>query len=134
MTSPSPADFHAPIIDRNALIQRMMGSTEMAKRMLYRFIETCPEEYDLIESTVRLGDKETVAWIAHRHKGTAHTMASSRVAEVAAELERRAHEDSVSELLGLVEQLRSLHREVQQFVREEFPESENPTDRNRKCP
>ncbi len=132
MTFTSTSDSHAPIIDRELLIRRMMGSTEMAKRMLHRFVETCPEEYDLIESTVRLGDKDSVASIAHRHKGTAQTMASQRVAEIAAELEIRAHSDSVSELLEMVEQLRALHREVQKFVSDEFPDIASEKGRNGK--
>ncbi|TWU20426.1 hybrid sensory histidine kinase BarA [Novipirellula galeiformis] len=132
MTFTFTSDSHAPIIDRELLIRRMMGSTEMAKRMLHRFVETCPEEYDLIESTVRLGDKDSVASIAHRHKGTAQTMASQRVAEIAAELEIRAHSDSVSELLEMVEQLRALHREVQKFVSDEFPDIASEKGRNGK--
>ncbi|WP_442509591.1 Hpt domain-containing protein [Novipirellula sp. SH528] len=117
MTTTEPS---MPIIDREQLIQRMMGSAEMAKRMLCRFVETSRSECDLIESTVRLGDKGSLASLAHRHKGTAQTMASARVAQVAAELETRAHCDETSELLAMVDQLRSLHREVQVFLSDEF--------------
>lgn len=113
----------APVVDRDELIERMMGNIDMAKRMLGRFVESSPAECDLIESTVRLGDKDSVASIAHRHKGTARTMASHRVARLAGELEMRAHSGQVSELLDLVHQLRIMHREVQEYVNDEFTET-----------
>ncbi|WP_081613987.1 Hpt domain-containing protein [Novipirellula maiorica] len=125
MTTTEPS---MPIIDREQLIQRMMGSAEMAKRMLCRFVETSQNECDLIESTVRIGDKSSLASLAHRHKGTAQTMASARVAQVAAELETRAHCDETSELLAMVDELRSLHCEVREFLSDEFSVSV-PSDR-----
>ncbi len=117
----------APIIDREQLIRRMMGSDDMAKRMIHRFVESAAAECDLIESTVRLGDKASLESLAHRHKGTAQTMASSPVADVAGRLELHAQSDEISELLEIVEELRSLHREVAAFAATEF--SATPTEK-----
>ncbi|TWU41777.1 Hpt domain-containing protein [Novipirellula artificiosorum] len=125
----STTTTNSSIIDYDELIDRMMGSAAMASRMLKRFVETARVDCDDLESTVRLGDKSTLSSLAHRHKGTARTMAMPRVAEVAAELERRAHSDSTSELLGLVDELRQLHGEVSRI--EEIGLSNLPCNQGR---
>lgn len=113
----------APAINREELIERMMGSAALADRMLNRFLETAAADCDLIESTVRLGDVQAIVSVAHRHRGTAQTLAAPRVAQVAGELESRAHTDSVSQLLDMVDQLRTLHQEIRQAVANGFDDS-----------
>lgn len=107
----------APVVDCDELVERMMGSTEMAERMLQKFLEMGEADCDLMESTVRLGDREATASVAHRHKGAAQTMAVPRIAENAARLERGAFADQTSELLAMVEQIRTAHRELRVAVR-----------------
>ena len=110
-----------PVVDRDELVERMMGSIQMAERMLHKFLDSSRAECDALESIVRMGDKTELASLAHRHKGTARTMAAPRVARLARELEQRAHTDPTSELLELVDQLRSTHQEVRDAVVDGFP-------------
>ncbi|TWT83667.1 Hpt domain protein [Planctomycetes bacterium CA13] len=110
----SSTERSAPVVNRDELIDRMMGSIPMAERMLKRFVDTANADFDLMESTVRLGDKPAIASLAHRHKGTAQTMAIPRVAQCAAELEQRAHTDPTSKLLAILGEMRMLHDEVRQ--------------------
>ena len=109
-----------PVVDRDELIGRMMGSIQMAERMLHKFLDSSRAECDALESTVRMGNKTELASLAHRHKGTARTMAAPRVARLAGELEQRAHSDSTSELLELVDQIRSTHQEIRDVVVDGF--------------
>ena len=109
-----------PILNREELLERMMGSTAMAERMLNRFLDTADADCDLLESAVRLGDCATTASLAHRHRGTAKTMAAARVAHVAAELEKGALTEPASSLLELVNQMRTLHEEVREVAEREF--------------
>ena len=109
------------VVNRDELIHRMMGSVQMAERMLRKFVDSSDSECDALESMVRMGNKSEIVSLAHRHKGTARTMSAERVANVAAELEQRAHTDSTSELLELVDQMRMTHQEVQQVIDDEFP-------------
>jgi HPt (histidine-containing phosphotransfer) domain-containing protein len=113
-----------PVVDRDELVERMMGSIQMAERMLNKFLESSRAECDALESTARMGNKAELASLAHRHKGTARTMAAPRVARLAGELEQRAHSDPTSELLELVDQIRSTHQEVRDVVVDEFPSIE----------
>jgi HPt (histidine-containing phosphotransfer) domain-containing protein len=113
-----------PVVDRDELVERMMGSIQMAERMLNKFLDSSRAECDALESTVRMGNKTELASLAHRHKGTARTMAAPRVARLARELERRAHTDPTSELLELVDQLRSTHQEIREVVVDGFPSIE----------
>lgn len=107
-----------PVVDCDELIERMMGNMELAERMLWKFLDTGVADCDLMESTIRFGDKESIASMAHRHKGAAETLAVRRIAENAAELEKRAFTHQTSDLLVLIDRIRSAHREVREAVRQ----------------
>ena len=120
----SNIDSDLPVVDRDELIERMMGSIQMAERMLHKFLDSSPAECDALESTARMGDIAALASLAHRHKGTARTMAAPRVARLAGELEQRAHTGRTSELLELVDQIRSTHQQIRDVVVDGFPSKE----------
>jgi HPt (histidine-containing phosphotransfer) domain-containing protein len=105
-----------PVINHDELIERMMGSAQMAERMLAKFVETSAIDCDNLESIIRLGNEDEIASLAHRHKGTAQTMAARRVADIASEIELRACSEPTSELLELVDQLRDSHNEVREML------------------
>ncbi len=109
-------DCDLPVINHDELIQRMMGSVQMAERMLAKFVATSATECDDLESIVRMGNATEIASLAHRHKGTARTMAAPRVASIASEIEKRAATDPTSEMLELVRQLRESHQQVREAV------------------
>jgi HPt (histidine-containing phosphotransfer) domain-containing protein len=109
----------------------MMGSAALADRMLNRFLDTADADCDLMESTVRLGDKAAIASAAHRHKGTAQTLAAPRVARLAGELEQRANSESTAELLAMVDQLRTLHQEIRAVVEDGIADREPLTGGSR---
>lgn len=113
----------ASALDRQELIERMMGNVQIAQRMLQQFIDKCDTEADLLETTVRLANPDEIASLAHRHKGTAKTLAAPRVATLATEIEQQAREGSVSDLLETVEQLREAHRELKLAVSDWATES-----------
>ena len=104
------------VIDRDELMQRMMGSEAMAARVLEKFLKSESASCDLMESTVRIGDQKAFASVAHRHKGTAQTLAMPRVARLAAELEVCSHGGATSQLLEMVDQMRHLHQEVRDVL------------------
>jgi HPt (histidine-containing phosphotransfer) domain-containing protein len=95
---------------------RMMGSVPMARRMLDRFVTSAQADCDLIESTVRDGDRRAIASLAHRLRGGAQTMAAARVATLAGEIEQAAPSDSIQNLLMMVDQLKSMIDEVRQVI------------------
>lgn len=113
----------SPVIDREQLLARMLGSAAMAGRMLNRFVENSVSECDLLESAIRMGDRESIRSLAHRHRGTAQTMASEPIAQVAGMLESDAAQAQTSQQLDLLDQLRSLHRDIEKYVSAEFPQS-----------
>ena len=105
-----------PAINTDELIERMMGSAQMAQRMLDKFVDASVVDCDELESIVRMGSTADITSLAHRHKGTAKTMAAPRVASIAEAIESRAATDPTSELLDLVDQLRASHREIRELV------------------
>ena len=109
-----------PVLDRDELIERMMGSVQMAERMLGKFLDASPSECDALESTARMGDTAELLSLAHRHKGTAKTMSAPRVAVIAEKLEQKAGTDATSELLELIDELRIAHGEFRQAVEQQF--------------
>ncbi len=114
-------------VNHAELIERMMGSAAMAQRMLDKFVDSAGADCDLMESTVRMGNKAAIASAAHRHKGTARTMATPRVEQLAAEIEKRAHTDPTSELLELVDQMRLLHQEVRDVAERGLADTSDQT-------
>ncbi|QEG43009.1 Hpt domain-containing protein [Roseimaritima ulvae] len=104
------------VLDRAELQERMLGNDALADRLLSKFLTTAPSECDDLESSIRLGDRQAVASLAHRHKGTARTLATHRVAAQAEQIETQASTDSVSDLLEMLDQMRRLHDEVRDAV------------------
>jgi HPt (histidine-containing phosphotransfer) domain-containing protein len=113
----SHADSQSDVINRDELVDRMMGSIQMAERMLAKFLAASDAECDELESIVRIGDAEELIRLAHRHKGTAKTMSARRVAAAAARLEQGAAREPTSELLQMIEEIRTAHRELRAAVR-----------------
>ncbi len=95
----------------------------MAERMLKKFMDSAEADCDAMESAARMGDGEELVSLAHRHKGTAQTMSTPRVATIASELERCGDNEQVSELLDLIGQLRIAHKEIRSVMQGEFAEA-----------
>jgi HPt (histidine-containing phosphotransfer) domain-containing protein len=109
-----------PVINRDELIMRMMGNVPMAFRLLDQFLAGTQADCDLIESTIRTGDRRAVASLAHRLRGAAQTLAAPRVATLAGEIEQAALSESISNLLAMVGLLRSMIDEVRREVASEI--------------
>ena len=103
----------AGILDRNELVGRLMGNREIAQKMVSRFLSSVPQEIDLLESMIRIGDPKEIATLAHRHKGTAKTLAASRIAALSMQIERQSGDGAISNLLSLVDDLRVAHEQLQ---------------------
>lgn len=95
----------------------------MAERMLKKFMDSAGTDCDAMESAARMGDGKELVSLAHRHKGTAQTMSTPRVATIASELERCGDNEQVSELLDLIGQLRIAHEEIRSVMQGEFAEA-----------
>ncbi len=104
------------VLDRAELQERMLGNAALADRLLEKFLSAAPHECDDLESSIRLGDSQAVASLAHRHKGTARTLATHRVAAMAEYIETHASTDTAGDLLEMLEQMRRLHDEVRGVV------------------
>lgn len=109
-----------PAINRDELLERMMGSVQMANRMLGKFIAASQTECDSMESAARRGDTEELASLAHRQKGTAKTMAAIHVADFASRIEEQATSEPISELLDLVDQIRQAYDDVRDVFGDGF--------------
>ena len=101
-------------LNRGELTDRLMGNVEIAQRMVNQFLNSSPQEIDLLESTIRIGHPQEIASLAHRHKGTAKTLAAARIAELSSEIEAQSGEGSISNLLSLLDALRGAHKQLQQ--------------------
>lgn len=112
-------------LDRKELTERMMGNIQIAQRMLRQFLDAGPKEVDVLESTIRMGSPEETASLAHRHKGTAKTLAAPRVAEISMTIEQKAREGDLSDLLVELDSLRAAHAELASASDQWFSESES---------
>ena len=112
-------------LDRKELTERMMGNIQIAQRMVRQFLDGSSNELDLLETTIRMGNADEVASLAHRHKGTAKTLAAPRVAELSSAIEQQARDGVLSDLLSQLEALRVAHDELRSAVDEWTAESDN---------
>ncbi|MEM8670532.1 MAG: Hpt domain-containing protein [Planctomycetota bacterium] len=110
-------------LNRDELTDRMMGSVDIAQRMLRQFLDSSQAELDVLESTIRIGDADAIASLVHRHKGTAKTLAAPQIAALSSMMEKQARNGMVSDLLGILEDLRLAHVDLEQAVQAWVSES-----------
>lgn len=105
-----------PPIDHDQLLSRVMGNADLASRLLDKFMASAPAECDVMETAARMGDCQQLASTAHRHKGTAATMAAPQITGLAGELEKSAVQGDLVRCLELVGQLRSQHNSIRRML------------------
>jgi len=78
--------------DREALLQRVMGSEKLMKRVIGSFLETVPFQIDAMGEHLERGEFADAARIAHGIKGAAANIAADTIAATAADTEKASLE------------------------------------------
>jgi Amt family ammonium transporter len=97
----------ATILHLDALLARCMGDSAVAERILAKFQQRVPDDLVQIEESVRAGEAERVASLAHALKGAAANLSAAAMGEVAARLETAGHNADLDGARARLVQLRS---------------------------
>lgn len=92
-----PSTGQLPVLDVQQLLDRCLGSLELAERCLVRFLQKLPEEVECLRQYFECGDDGALAQAAHRLKGSAATVAAVSLSRAAAALERWARGDDTED-------------------------------------
>lgn len=80
-------------IDAGRLLERCMGNSDLAKRLMNVFMNTLPVEKSAIQGAINSSDMAAIARTAHKLKGTASNMCADGLAEFANAVEQAARAD-----------------------------------------
>ena len=105
----SPHSTFANPIDFPSLVERCMGKTALAERLVGKFIQLVPPYTEEIANAVAARDPAAVKFTAHRLKGAAATVSARAISQIAAELEALGRD-------GRLEPAPEVMRQLQQHV------------------
>jgi HPt (histidine-containing phosphotransfer) domain-containing protein len=101
------------VLDMPQLLDRCLGSLDLAERCLVRFEQKLRAELECLQDAVDRDDRTELAQLAHRVKGSAATIAAGGLAQAAAALEAYGRGLNSEEPSGLMADFRS---EVERFL------------------
>jgi HPt (histidine-containing phosphotransfer) domain-containing protein len=115
--TPSPPEGdggHGPI-DFGQLVHRCMDRTELAERLVRKFVGLLPAYREEIGRAVSAGEAETIRQAAHRLKGSAANISANALSRLAGELEERGREGRLDGITELWERLEAEARKVERL-------------------
>jgi HPt (histidine-containing phosphotransfer) domain-containing protein len=75
------------ILDREALLERVIGDEDLAKELLQMFLEDIPDRLKAIKQAQESGDMETVILEAHTIKGSSGNIGANDISKAAFQVE-----------------------------------------------
>jgi CheY-like chemotaxis protein len=83
----APESAASEPVDRDALMARLRGNTELLEKMARIFLEVCPQWLEELRSAIARGDAHQVGETAHALKGSVNNFEAAAAASVALRLE-----------------------------------------------
>ncbi|MBC7292642.1 MAG: response regulator, partial [Thermoleophilia bacterium] len=104
-----------PVLDRQALLDRVAGDEDLAAEVLGVFMQDVPRQLAALKKVVAAGDLEQVRRHAHTLKGASANAGALALREAALQCENAAKEGRLADVQGA---LRALRREFQALRKE----------------
>ena len=83
-----PQAISGVVFDDEDLLNRLMGDDDLARRIIRRFLEDLPQQFQTLSQAVARGDTAAVMQVAHAIKGAAANTGGTQLRELAAKLEQ----------------------------------------------
>jgi signal transduction histidine kinase/DNA-binding response OmpR family regulator len=99
---PQPHTSDPPLIDYPALVNRLLGDTELAARIFAMFIEDFPVQLELLREATEKGDFQAIENQAHKLKGAAGNVCAQPLNEIMHNLEKAAKSHNLAEVQKLL--------------------------------
>jgi CheY-like chemotaxis protein/HPt (histidine-containing phosphotransfer) domain-containing protein len=115
----SPRSADSAVWDKNGLLSRLMGDTELVKKIIAIFLEQTPGQILKLKNALNTGDIPCVELLSHSIKGACANISASRLQTVALEIETRIHSGNTDFLIKSFEDLQKefdqLKKTLQKF-------------------
>lgn len=108
----------APVFDRQALLDRLLGDEALARDILAGFLDDMAGQIDALRGFVARGDAESVGGKAHAIKGAAANAGGLAVSAAARELEKAARAGRLEEVAALLPELERQFERLKARIRE----------------
>ncbi len=105
--------------DREEMLERLGGDTELLDDVLKVFLEECPKMLDQIRGAVDGGDPNVVRRTAHSMKGALLNISAAPAAAEASQLELLGSEERLGEGAPVLERLQQEIERLQQVLAEQ---------------
>ncbi|MCK5312853.1 MAG: response regulator, partial [Desulfobacteraceae bacterium] len=93
------------IFDKGALIERLMGDTELVKTVMSGFLDDIPRQIDALKKYIDQKNHEAAGKQGHQIKGAAANVGADALRAIAAEIETSGKAGDLDTLVSLVPQL-----------------------------
>jgi signal transduction histidine kinase/CheY-like chemotaxis protein len=90
------------VLDREALLNRMMGDEELARKITAGFLRDAPLQLARLRKHAERGDLQSVRMQAHALRGAASTVSAVAMAATATQIEYTAASDDLGSSLSLI--------------------------------
>ena len=112
-----PAATDKPVFDREGLIERLGGDTELVDEIVQIFLESANDMMTTVESAVADGEAHRVERSAHSLKGALLNISADPVAERAQRLEQAGRSGELELCSQLLDELKQEYDLLLQFLR-----------------
>lgn len=112
---PNKEEIMEEIIDVKTALPRFGDDLSILYEFLGRFIDHARETCSKMESAYRRGDVQQLHFLAHSLKGAAANFEAVKLRETALELEELTHNNSTVGAYALIEEIKALIPEVEEF-------------------
>ncbi len=84
---PALRSDHSVVFNRSALLDRMMGDEQLARKIIDRYLTDLPVQINQLKDAIHKMDAPKICFIGHRIKGAAMNLSAPPLQEVALEME-----------------------------------------------
>ncbi len=99
-------DMSAPgVFDRDALIERVMGEEELARKLIGIFLEDMPGQVRSLRESIENNDAEKISWYAHKIKGSSANIGAMALSNIAAKTDEASRDGRLDEVSTLLPEL-----------------------------
>ena len=106
------------VLDLGAALAQVEGDRELLHKLFDLFAGQSDQLLAAIEAAITRGDSKALERTAHKLKGSLGSFGADHAVEIAALLERMAHEGNVADALSVYRELESEVASVHQAVKE----------------
>jgi two-component system, sensor histidine kinase and response regulator len=99
---PQPHTSDPPLIDYPALVNRLLGDTELAARIFAMFVEDFPVQMKLLREVTEKGDFPAIENQAHKIKGATGNVCAQPLNGIMSNLEKAAKSHNLAEVQKLL--------------------------------